>query len=132
MNDRGYVHIVARIKDIVITGGPNVFTREIEDALLSHAAVTSAAVFGVPDPRWGEAVAATVVLRDGMSVEADKLVAQKRDRKSPVHALKQLHLLAHLPLTAISKIDKNCARSFQRLRGADTITLAGGSVPAHS
>ena len=67
----GYFYIVDRTKDMIISGGFNIFPREVEDALMAHAAVASAAVIGVPDDKWGEAVKAFVVLKKGANVDAD-------------------------------------------------------------
>ena len=74
----GYLYMVDRAKDMIITGGENVYSVEVETALLSHPAVLEAAVFGVPDERWGEAVHAVVVVRDDASTEA--LIEHCRDR----------------------------------------------------
>ena len=64
-DEDGYLYIVDRIKDMIISGGFNIYPREVEDALMSHPAVASAAVIGVPDDKWGEAVKAFVVLKSG-------------------------------------------------------------------
>ena len=64
-DEDGYYYIVDRIKDMIISGGFNIYPREVEDALMSHPAVASAAVIGVPDDKWGEAVKAFVVLKSG-------------------------------------------------------------------
>jgi long-chain acyl-CoA synthetase len=66
----GYLHMIDRAKDMVISGGENVYSVEVETALLAHPAVLEAAVFGVPDERWGEAVHAVVVVRDDTSPDA--------------------------------------------------------------
>ncbi|HVM65500.1 MAG TPA: AMP-binding protein, partial [Acidimicrobiales bacterium] len=63
-DDEGYLYLIDRAKDMIITGGENVYSTEVEEALYSHPAVLEAAVFGVPDERWGEAVHAVVVLRE--------------------------------------------------------------------
>src|SRR3954469_12273161 len=87
----GYWHIVDRVKDMIGTGGFNVFPREVEDAIATHPAVAQVGVIGVPDPTWGEAVTAIVVLRadtaeNGPASLADELKALVRDRKGPVQA----------------------------------------------
>lgn len=110
-DDRGYLTIVDRTKDMIISGGFNVFPRAVEDALTSHGGVAMAAVFGVADERWGEAVTAAVVLRPGASVTAADLVRHARDRVGPVQAPKVVHLLDELPSTAVGKIDKKALRA---------------------
>jgi acyl-CoA synthetase (AMP-forming)/AMP-acid ligase II len=79
-DDDGYLFIVDRVKDMVVTGGENVFTTEVENAVISHEAVQDVAVIGVPHEEWGEAVHAIVVLHAGKSVSEDELVAHCRER----------------------------------------------------
>ncbi len=73
LNDRNYLFVVDRAKDMIVSGGENVYSVEVEDVLYRHAAVAEAAVFGVPDDRWGEAVHAIVVPHPGMTVSVDEL-----------------------------------------------------------
>ena len=75
MDDEGYVFLVDRSKDMIVSGGENVYGTEVEEVLYKHPAVLEAAVFGVPDEQWGEAVHATVVLREGMDADAGELIA---------------------------------------------------------
>ncbi len=70
----GYLYIVDRIKDMIITGGENVYCTEVENALYQHPAVLECAVLGVPDPRWGERVHAAIVLKPGVSLTADMII----------------------------------------------------------
>lgn len=107
----GWVTIVDRRKDMIISGGFNVFAREVESALASHPAVAAAAVFGMPDPRWGEAVTAAVVLRPGATADADELVAHVRDRKGAVQAPKRVEFIDQIPTTALGKPDKKALRA---------------------
>jgi fatty-acyl-CoA synthase len=109
-DDRGYLTIVDRIKDMIISGGFNVFPREVEDALTGHASVGAAAVFGVPDEKWGEAVTAAVVLRPGATAAPEELVAFVKERKGPVQTPKSVHVLPAMPTTAVGKIDKKALR----------------------
>jgi long-chain acyl-CoA synthetase len=74
----GYLYLVDRLKDMIITGGENVYSVEVETALAEHPAVAEAAVFGVPDPRWGEAVHAVVALRPGRSASDVELIEHCR------------------------------------------------------
>jgi fatty-acyl-CoA synthase len=109
-DERGYLTIVDRTKDMIISGGFNVFPREVEDALSSHAAVAMAAVFGIVDEKWGEAVTAAVVLRPGATATPEELVRHVRDLKGAVQTPKAVHVLDQLPTTAVGKIDKKALR----------------------
>jgi fatty-acyl-CoA synthase len=106
----GLFYIVDRKKDMIVSGGFNVFPREIEDVIAQHPAVSAVAVIGMPDPRWGEAVKAMVVLRPGATVNAEDLVALVRERKGPVHAPKSLEFVDGLPMTPVGKADKRALR----------------------
>lgn len=108
---QGFLYIVDRAKDLIISGGFNVYPREVEDALMQHPAVAGAAVIGVPDPRWGEAVRAVVTLHEGASTTAEALIAHVREKKGPVAAPKQIDIVADLPMTAIGKLDKKALRA---------------------
>lgn len=107
----GYLYLVDRKKDMVITGGFNVYPREVEDVLMSHPDVSRAAVIGVPDRKWGEAVTAFVTRRAGGTVTEAELVALVRDRKGPVAAPKSVVFADVLPLTPLGKVDKNRLKS---------------------
>jgi fatty-acyl-CoA synthase len=109
-DERGFLYIVDRVKDMVISGGFNIFTREVEDCIAQHPAVAACAVIGVPHPRWGEAVAAFVVAKPDCSVDGDELIALVRDKKGPVQAPKSVEFVAALPLTPIGKVDKKVLR----------------------
>jgi fatty-acyl-CoA synthase len=109
-DDQGFLTIVDRKKDMIVTGGFNIFPREVEDVLTSHPAVGSAAVIGVPDDKWGEAVKAVVVVRPGAEVDASELVALVRDRKGPVAAPKSVDFVDAIPLSALGKPDKKALR----------------------
>ncbi len=107
---QGYIHIVDRKKDMIISGGFNVYPKEIEDVLSAHPAVAAVAVIGVPDPRWGEAVKAVVALKPGRQASPEELIACVREAKGPVYAPKSVEIEAGLPLTALGKIDKKALR----------------------
>ncbi len=79
-DEQGYLFIVDRVKDMVVTGGENVFTTEVENAIISHEAVQDVAVIGIPHPEWGEAVHAIVILHPGKSVTEEALLAHCRER----------------------------------------------------
>ena len=95
----------------VRSGSLNVYPREVEDVLAAHLGVALAAVIGVPDPQWGEAVKAVVVLRDGAHATAEELMDLVRARKGRLHAPKQVEFVDSLPLTPLGKLDKKALRA---------------------
>jgi acyl-CoA synthetase (AMP-forming)/AMP-acid ligase II len=107
----GYVYIVDRKKDMIVSGGFNIFPREIEDVLTQHPAVSNVAVIAVPDEKWGEAVKALVVTKPGASVSAEEVTQLVRDKKGPVYAPKSVEFLDALPLTPVGKADKKALRA---------------------
>ncbi len=100
----GYLFLTDRIKDMIVSGGENVYPVEVEEALRRHPSVLDAAVIGVPDPRWGEVVAAVVELRRGMSVDEDTLRNFARDHIAGYKCPKQLRFVPALPRTASGKV----------------------------
>lgn len=110
-NPSGTVTIVDRLKDMVISGGFNIYPREIEDVINAHPDVATAAVYGLPDERWGEAVTAAVVAKPGRELVAAELIESVRTAKGSVAAPKHLLLLDELPLTAVGKLDKKALRA---------------------
>jgi fatty-acyl-CoA synthase len=109
-DEDGFWTIIDRKKDLIISGGFNVYPREIEDVLTGHADVSAAAVIGVPDDKWGEAVKAVVVARPGATVDTEALIALVRERKGPVYAPKSVDVVETLPLTPVGKADKVALR----------------------
>jgi fatty-acyl-CoA synthase len=109
--DAGFFHIVDRKKDMVISGGFNVYPREIEDVLADDPSVSMVAVIGVPDPKWGEAVKAFVVPRPGATPDTAALMASVKRRKGPHHAPKSIEVVDQLPLTKVGKVDKKVLRA---------------------
>jgi len=110
LDGEGFVNIVDRKKDMIITGGENVYSIEVENALYQHPAVLEAAVIGLPDARWGEAVTAAVVLRPGHTADAAALVAFCRERIAAYKTPRMVHLLPELPRTGSGKIAKRVLR----------------------
>jgi fatty-acyl-CoA synthase len=110
-NPSGTVTIVDRLKDMVISGGFNIYPREIEDVITAHPGVATAAVYGLPDDRWGEAVTAAVVPKAGRQLVAAELIDSVRATKGSVAAPKHLIFLEELPLTAVGKPDKKALRA---------------------
>lgn len=107
----GYFHIVDRKKDMIITGGFNVYPQEVENALASHPAVSAAAVIGIPHPKWGESVMAVVVPRPGHDATEQDLIDFVKDRKGSILAPKSVAFVEALPLTGLGKIDKKALRA---------------------
>ena len=103
----GWLFIVDRAKDMVITGGFNVYSAEVEQALMAHDAVADCAVVGLPDEKWGERVTAAVQVRPGASVSPDELVAFAKERLGSVKAPKQVVLWADLPRSTVGKVLKS-------------------------
>ncbi|WP_375001761.1 AMP-binding protein [Aeromicrobium sp. CTD01-1L150] len=102
----GYVTIADRKKDVIITGGENVSSIEVEDALMSHDAVREVAVIGIPDEKWGELVTALVVLEDGAQASQDDLIAHTRHRLAGYKCPKRVEFREELARTATGKLQK--------------------------
>lgn len=110
IDERGYLFLKDRLKDMVITGGFNVYPIEVENALGQHPAVHECTVFGVPDDKWGEAVHAAVQLRPGQHVSDKDLMAFVRERLGPVQTPKRIHFHQNLPRSPVGKVLKAAAR----------------------
>ncbi|MBV8682225.1 MAG: long-chain fatty acid--CoA ligase [Caulobacteraceae bacterium] len=105
-DENDYLYIVDRKKDMILTGGENVYPREVEEALYQHPAVVEAAVVGAPDPRWGEKVVAVVCARAGHQVDAAELVAFCRERIASYKKPKHIVFIDALPKNASGKVLK--------------------------
>jgi fatty-acyl-CoA synthase len=106
MDDEGFITVVDRKKDMIKSGGENVASREVEELIYQHPAVSEVAVFGVPDDRWIEAVAAVVVVRDGQQVDAAELTAFCRERLAGFKVPKRITFTEALPKNASGKVLK--------------------------
>src|SRR5215218_1570955 len=106
MDDDGYLTISDRKKDVIITGGENVSSIEVEDAVFSHPAVAEVAVIGVPDEKWGEAVTALVVVGEGEQVSEADIIAHCRGRIAGYKIPKKVEFREAIPRTATGKIQK--------------------------
>jgi acyl-CoA synthetase (AMP-forming)/AMP-acid ligase II len=106
----GYLFLVDRKKDMIISGGENIYPAEVESAISAHPDVVRAAVIGVPSEKWGEAVKAVVILRPGSALSAAALVAYLRPRIAGYKLPKSVDFVAELPLTAVGKIAKQSLR----------------------
>jgi acyl-CoA synthetase (AMP-forming)/AMP-acid ligase II len=106
----GYLYIVDRKKDMIISGGFNIYPREIEDVLFEHPFVKDAAVIGVPHDKWGEQVKALVVLREGAKVSPEEIIAFVKEKKGSLVAPKSVAYVDKIPLTNVGKVDKKKLR----------------------
>ncbi|MHA6626720.1 long-chain-fatty-acid--CoA ligase [Pseudonocardia sichuanensis] len=102
----GYIELRDRAKDVIVSGGENISTIEVEQAVVSHPAVLEAAVIGVPDEQWGERPKAFVVLAEGQSATPDELIEHVRTRIARYKAPKTVELVAQLPKTSTGKVQK--------------------------
>jgi fatty-acyl-CoA synthase len=107
----GFVYVHDRVKDMIITGGENVFPAEVENALFSHPAVADVAAIGVPDQRWGEAVKAFVVRRAEFEVTADAIIAHARERIARFKVPKSVEFVERLPRNAAGKLLRRTLRA---------------------
>jgi len=113
-DEDGFWYIVDRIKDMIVSGGFNVFPREVEDVVAEHPAIAQVGVIGTPHEKFGEAVTAVVVLRDGAELTDDvvaEIQASVKDRKGSVQSPKQVIAVDALPLTPLGKPDKKALRA---------------------
>lgn len=107
----GYIHILDRIKDMVITGGENVYSPEVERVLVDHPAVAEAAVIGLPDPRWGEAVHAVLVARAGTTPDTAEIIEYCRGRLAHYKAPRSITVTGSLPRNTTGKVLKRELRA---------------------
>jgi fatty-acyl-CoA synthase len=110
-DEQGYLSIVDRKKDMVVSGGFNVYPRKVEDVLATDTRVTMTVVTCVPDAKWGEGVMAVVVPRAGATIDVDSLVRRVKERKGAQPAPKHVVIVDALPLTAPGKVDNKALRA---------------------
>jgi acyl-CoA synthetase (AMP-forming)/AMP-acid ligase II len=111
LDEDGYVFIHDRVKDMVISGGENVYPAEVESALSDHPAIAEVAVIGVPDPKWGEAVKAIVVLRPDAALTEDELITWSRQRIAGFKTPRSVNFVDMLPRNASGKLLKRELRA---------------------
>ena len=110
-DSEGFFYILDRMKDMIVTGGENVYSGEVEAVIYSHPAVREAAVFGAPDPKWGELVTACVVLKPSMALTADELVEHCRKSLATYKVPRRVEFLdKELPKNGSGKILKRALR----------------------
>lgn len=110
-DERGYLYIKARLRDVVITGGFNVYPLDVEDVLCRHEAVQEAVVFGVPEAKWGERVEAAVMLRAGAVAQPEQLIEFARQALGAVKTPKLIHIVEDLPRSNVGKVLRREVRS---------------------
>jgi fatty-acyl-CoA synthase len=110
-DDQGFLTIVDRKKDMIVSGGFNIFPREVEDVIGTHPAVAAVAVVGVPDEKWGEAVTAVVALREGATLIVEELITLVKERKGSHHAPKSVEIVDSIPMSPLGKPDKKAIRA---------------------
>jgi long-chain acyl-CoA synthetase len=118
IDEDGFLFLTDRIKDMIVSGGENVYPVEVEEVLSHHPAVADVTVIGVPDERWGEAVKALVVTGPGAVVSADDLVAFARERLAGYKLPRSIDFVGELPRNAAGKVLKHQLRD--RYRGVTT------------
>ena len=111
LDEDGYLFLVDRVKDMIVTGGENVYSTEVENALATHPAVLQVAVIGIPSEQWGEAVHAIVVLREGASATEQELIDHAREWIAGYKVPKSIEFRAEpLPLSGAMKVLKKDLR----------------------
>ena len=122
MDQRGYVFLVDRIKDMIVTGGENVYSVEVENALCRHPAVAACAVIGIADAEWGEAVHAVVVLHDGANATAEELRAHAKQHIAGYKAPRSVEFVDALPTSGAGKVLKTELRAKYWPAGAHVVS----------
>ena len=130
MDDEGYLFIVGRSKDMIISGGFNIYSREVEEALFEHPQIMDAAVVGLPDPEWGEIVCAFVVRQPGGNVEAEDIIAHCRGLIAGYKKPRALEFIDELPRNATGKVDKAEMQRIYRARHGIDAQDTEGAVTA--
>jgi len=110
MDEEGFIYIEDRIKDMIVSGGENVYPKEVENALFEHPDVADAAVIGIPSEKWGEAILAFLVTRDGEPIETEEVMDFCRERLAGYKVPRQVEFLAEVPRNATGKVLKKNLR----------------------
>jgi acyl-CoA synthetase (AMP-forming)/AMP-acid ligase II len=113
-DDKGFIYIVDRKKDMIISGGENIYPREVEEILYRHQAILEVAVIGVPDDKWVERVHAVIVLKDGKKLETDEIIDFCKERLARYKAPRSVEIVESLPKNPQGKILKREIREKYR------------------
>ncbi len=111
MDEDGFIYLVDRKKDMIISGGLNVYSAEVEFVLMRHPSISQAAVFGIPDEKWGEAIKAVLVLEQGATATQEEIMAFCKEHLSAYKRPKSFEFVDRLPVTPYGKIDKKVLRA---------------------
>jgi len=110
-DDEGHLYVVSRIKDMIISGGENIYPAEVESVLLECPAIEEACVVGRPEPRWGEVVAAAVVLKAGCRMTEAEAIALFHGRVARYKHPREVRFLEHLPRSPLGKVQREAVRA---------------------
>jgi acyl-CoA synthetase (AMP-forming)/AMP-acid ligase II len=110
LDEDGYIYILDRKHDMIISGGFNIYPREVEEVILAHPAVSEVAVIAVPDDIWGEAVKAMVVLRPGTHSSEEEIVQFCKENLASYKKPKSVEFIQEIPKTAYHKVDRRALR----------------------
>jgi len=110
VDDEGFLYIRDRIKDMLISGGENVYPAEVENAVLAHQGVADVAVIGIPDEKWGESVLAVIVPKEGAAVHDEEIKKIVRERLASFKVPKRIERVSALPRNGAGKVTKDALR----------------------
>ena len=118
MDPEGIVFLVDRKKDMIISGGENIYSREVEEAIHKHPDIVESAVIGIPDEKWGEAVKAYVVRKPGTTVTEEALIEHCKTQIARYKCPRAIEFIAEMPRIASGKINKVALREMQKAKSA--------------
>jgi fatty-acyl-CoA synthase len=116
MDEEGFIYIVDRKKDLIVSGGENIYPREIEEVLYHHPKIQEAAVIGVPDPLWGESVNAIVVLKKGETMKEEEVIEYCKNHLASYKKPKSVEFVEDLPRNPSGKVLKTALREKYLIR----------------
>jgi len=110
IDEEGYIYYMDRKKDMIISGGENIYSKEVEDAIITHPAVAEVAIIGVPDEKWGESVKALVVLKEGYEASEEEIIEHCKKSIASYKKPKSVEFVDSLPKSGVGKVQKNILR----------------------